>query len=414
MKTKLKLFSSLLLFCISILLLGTDVKASVAPPTGLKQTLEYTTASYFYVSWDINEDAYKYGLQYSTDKNNWSDENETIRMENYGYFDGLNAGTTYYVRVRSYSTKELDSYGEWSPIIAVDTKPANSSVIKHISSTQKSVTVSWTQTPGATGYHVYYGTSISDMVHFVSTSGTTATVTVPKNFCDYIIVRPFRNYANAANLLESEHYAYTTCPSVPTAPKNLRVTGRSNTYTNHRTHFSWDSSSVSENTDGYQLQIYYIKNGSAKRLKTLTTKGYNDTHKEYSNKKLYSYAFKYRVRSYIKINNKTYYSNWSSYKTYVPGARVKKLKNTSSSSKKILVWTKINGAKSYTVYWRNSLNSSWRRVAKNVKGSSATVKYDSSSSYNYYLVQANKVKVSKSKRSNTCSIAKRLDVSPFY
>jgi len=116
------------------------------------------------------------------------------------------------------------------------------------------------------------------------------------------------------------------------------------------------------------------------------------------------------MRSYVEINGQKKYSAWSSTKKYIPGAVPKKIvrANRYATSGK-LNWTKVTGAKSYTVYWKTSLKGKWKVVAKNVKGTNANVKYNPKAKNNFYYVKANKVKFGK-KKYNSSSNSKNLDV----
>ena len=61
----------------------------------------------------------------------------------------------------------------------------------------------------------------------------------------------------------------------------------------------------------------------------------------------------------------------------------------------------VAGAKSYTIYYKSSQYGVWKAVKKNVKGTSATVKYSKYSGVNYYYVQANSVSFKGKKVSST-------------
>lgn len=407
---KLMLFTAAFAFCAVLCAKPIEVKAAIAP-TNVYQSDAGT--GYVSVSWTNNVAVKYYEVQISNTGLTESSYVSKTKSASTGYsIYGLNAGTTYHVRVRAYNS--ASDVSNWVKI-KVDTAPNNITTLTHTSSKQTSVTVKWNAVAGATGYAVYavpYSyDSLGNPVKFVNT--TSCTINVPKNSKYVVAVLPYRNAANASVKVgyPTSYPKQVTCVPVPTTPKAVKITDRYNT----TTEFAWTPTSTYDNTDGYQLQVYYIKNGKAKKLTTKSTTSYYTNYYDVNATKLNSYAFKYRVRSYVTINNKKYYSSWSSYKTYIPGAVVKHITTTSyRATGGTLKWSKVNGAQSYTVYWKAAEDDNWKAVAKNVKGTSAYVRYSSSATYNYYYVRANKVKISSKSRKNSTSTSKILDAYRTY
>ncbi len=407
---KLTLFAAVLAFGIALFAKPIDVQAAPAAPTDLKQVAEGSYDDAVTVQWTQVVDAYKYGISYSLNKVNWSAE--TITTSTSKFFYGLSAGQTYYFRIRSYQSYDANSYGAWSNIVAVNTAPGKLTSLKQTNASKNSATFTYSAAAGATGYYIYRGTtsSLSSATFVGNTTATSYTIgNLGSNSAFYVFVVPHR-----AGITDSGMYCGVV--TAPTTPKSLKIYDRYYSKSYKETDFSFVPTSIYDNTDGYQVQVYYIKNGKAKKLKTVTknTSSVAQQTITVNSSKLYSYAFKYRVRSFVTINGKKIYSGWSSYKTYVPGAVAKKLtyRGYRATSGK-LTWGKVNGAKSYDVYYKTSEKGKWKRVAKNVKGTSANVKFSRSKS-NYYWIKANGVKVTTKKRANSSSSSKSLDVWKVY
>lgn len=407
---RLTLFAAAFAFCAVLTAKPIDAEAAVAP-TNLTQTAASTTS--VKVEWSSDVTVKYYEVQVSnsgvestyTSKSKYASNSYTIYS--------LNAGSTYYVRVRGYNS--ASDVSPWVNL-KVDTSPNNITTLTQTSAAQNKVTVTWNAVAGATGYMVYKALpSDSSYTKVGAVTGTSYTLSVPNNTKYEIAVLPYRNVANPSVLVpyNTNYPKSVYCVPAPTKPNSLNIASRY--YSSNATKFTWNPTSDTSNTDGYQLQIYYInKNGKTKKLTTKTTTSCYTDYVTVNASKLFSYAFKYRVRSYVTINNKKYYSGWTSYKTYVPGAVAKKIYRSSyRATSGTLKWSKVVGAKSYTVYWKAAADDNWKAVAKNVKGTSATVKYSPSASYNYYYIKANKVKVGNSRKNSTAS-SKILDAYRTY
>lgn len=403
MKTKLNkkfwLFAAALAFAVTLFANPVDVKAAVATPANVKQTAANDSA--VKITWDKVSGAANYGVQYSTDASSWKDVSSSYVDEYAATAEiyNLYSGTTYYVRVCAYETAAVAS--TWSAPVKVDTAPGKLTGLKQVDADKSTATISWTAVYGATGYEVYYtASSNSEPKYHGAVGATSAKITLGANSAYAVYVYPYRNAAASQNkALVTDNGAGVVAVTVPSAPKSLNVyTGDYKTKT---LGFSWTSSSSLTNTDGYELEVYQLKtNGKQKRIgkSTVITSIYDQSNvydTSVKSSKLFSSPCKYRVRSYVTINGAKKYSNWSSYKTYVPQAVQKKLKATSGTSAK-LTWSKVSGATSYTIYYKTSSYGKWKTIKKNVKGTSATVKYNRYGS-SYYYVKANKVKVGKKK-----------------
>nr|MBQ8253105.1 fibronectin type III domain-containing protein [Lachnospiraceae bacterium] len=393
---KLMLFTAAIAFCLAIVAKPVDVKAALAAPSGFQQS-DYTSSS-FEVEWQDNG-ADHYGLVYSADKVNWS--KEVPAYNNYKYFGSLNAGTTYYVKIRSYSSDATNSYGNWSSILEVVTCPKYVTDVKWTGAGEQSVTASWTAPAGANVYKICISSDgYNEVFKGYAPSPSVTFSGLPKNSKIYIHVYAGRKTTtNKVALSSTDDYCY--CYTAPTTPKTARVGNTSMNNSNPKKNiltYTWTPTSTYYNTDGYEIEVYQLKtNGKTKRIKKGSSNSFYRNYADVKSSSLFKYATRYRVRAYVTLDNgQKAYSAWSSYKNYVPQAKVKKLKAYSKTTGK-LTWNKVTGAKNYTVYYKTSSKSSakWKKLTT-VKGTSATVKLNYYGR-SYYYVKANKVKFGKKK-----------------
>lgn len=274
--------------------------------------------------------------------------------------------------------------------------------LKQVSATETSITVTWTAVPGVAGYELYYGTSsnidYSKYACSAAANATSATINgLPKNSSLYVFVTPYIMVDGVKSYYRCYYDYIYDAITLPTAPNNLLADFN----TKSSMMLTWSVPSIYDNTDGYEVEAYRIKNGKTpkKPTKVLVSTNPFTNRVTWAGKTAFRYPFTFRVRTYVVINNQKFYSAWSAYKQCIPGASIKKSVRYYRSSTAKLTWYKVDSAKSYDVYWAtgnyDGPTSKWKRVKKNVKGTSATVKYSKSASYNYYYIKPNKVKIGK-------------------
>lgn len=207
-----------------------------------------------------------------------------------------------------------------------------------------------------------------------------------------------------------------------------------NLYTNtltpnkNRFHLSWNWDAnlpyySDPNSDyygyfGYEVNVTTLKNKNivkladfpitSSELYTLSAK--NKIFAAVTNSKMTKQGFKFKVRSYvIDENYQKYYSDWSAEKVIIPRATVTKTSLGKRSGNKDNVnvkFSKVSGAKSYTVYLSSDNGKSFKKVGTTTKTSYTISKSFTRGKEYYVYVAANKVKYKKKNYNSTGTIDK--------
>ena len=118
-------------------------------------------------------------------------------------------------------------------------------------------------------------------------------------------------------------------------------------------------------SDGYVYELYNYKN---KKISSGTASSSSTYLKNITTTQFY----KVRVRSYVTVNNKTIYGEWSDYKMFGQQPKV----NIKKSGKGVkLSWKKVKGAKSYTVYMSTKQKSGYKKIKTLKKNSLKVTKF---------------------------------------
>lgn len=167
---------------------------------------------------------------------------------------------------------------------------------------------------------------------------------------------------------------------------------------------------------GYEIQFLTTKNKVIKKFDTSSnatvktgTVGSKEVCLFTTNiGKLRTNAFKMKVRAYTTDENgKKSYTGWLG-KVFVPQAKIKGGKCTGASSATIN-WTKVNGAKSYTVYYKKKSSSKWSKAGTTTKTS---INIRNLTKYQNYLVFV-KANVQIGKKKVTSTKTKKQDDSSY-
>lgn len=413
MKQTMKYVKIMMLALLCVTTFGTvKVEAAQTPGkvTGLVQT--DSSSSSFEVQWNAPGLNMEYESYISTDNVNWTlHDDECYKNEDYIY--GLNAGSSYYVKVRAY-TKEWNAdtydydctYGAFSDVLECVTAPDGAiSNFKKTASTTKTVSIAWTGVNAASGYMVEYDNDYEGEPSKVYVTGCSAKLSNLEKDSEYnITVTPYKATTNGTYVALSDKYPQTYHAKVTPS----KVTGVDCYLYHSLKKMTIDCDYMKQNADGYQFQVYRA-DGKGKKIISKTQKG--SGYISLSNKTLAKdYMFKVRVRAYVDDSGKKAYGSWSSWKYVSKELEITKLKNTKKGIK--VTWDKLNGADRYVVYASTKQKSGYKKVKTINKGSttSCTVskigksKLKKGKTYYFYVVPYEKVngKYYKSADSTFC------------
>ncbi len=207
----------------------------------------------------------------------------------------LKAGTKYTFAVRPYV--KVGSNVIWSPYTecATATKTVKPSKVT-AKQTASTITLSWPQVSGATGYRIYYKSGSTWKTLVSSTTATSYTVKNLKAGAKYTFaVRPYTN--NGSTVVWSDYTTYTaaTTPATVTAKVSSPSKGKIN--------LSWNAVSGSE---GYQV-YYKTGNGSYKLYKTVSASTKSLSFSNLKSGTKYTFA----IRAVVKTSGGNIYSGYN-------------------------------------------------------------------------------------------------------
>lgn len=345
--------------CMAAFSLFGKMEANAATaPADLKQTSDSTGS--VEVEWNGALDDKKYYVEISEDQQNWLEKRNLSSTFKSTYISGLNAGSTYYVRVKTEATDGTTAYSE---VIDVVTCP-NTNVTEFIQedATTNSVTLSWNPVENANMYEIdYYDTS---KAAYVTEAATDATSYKKSGLDASFIKEEFRIRAcrksKAGYVADTGNkflYGVRTVPGkVTSIKKNYWTRSKSSSSLK----LDWKESN---GVKGYQVKVYNTKN---KCIETYTA-NYNWI---YINDLSGKSCATVKIRAYIQVNGKTKYSAWSSKKNIVPEVYGKYNVKDGLIS---VSWQKVTGATGYDIYVKTDVNGTYKKVGS-VSGSKKTFK----------------------------------------
>lgn len=226
--------------------------------------------------------------------------------------------------------------------------------------------------------------------------------------------------------------AATVTPAKPTGlglyTSGFDINLYTGTYTINKNKFhlswDWDANLPYYNSDpssyyygyfGYEVNVTTLKNKkiaeqdfpvTSSDLYSLSAQ--NKMFAAITNSKMTKQGFKFKVRSYvIGENNEKVYSDWSAEKVIIPRATVTKTSLVKNNGNKVNIkFSKVSGAKSYTIYLSSNDEKSFKKVGTTTK-TNYTISKKFTKGKNYYVyVVANKVKYKKKNYNSTNPIHK--------
>ena len=361
----------------------------LAAPKDAKQTISTETA--VRVSWSAVPGATAYVYSYSSDNKTYTGEAQTGNggKDTFINVAGTNwaAGNTYYVKVRAFDGTK---YSE-AVVATVATAPKAPATLTQVAADNTSATISWAASTGATGYLIRFGATQATAKDIQVVKTTSVKLTgLSADSAYYLAVYPIRqvttSFYASENCVENPR-VLTTAPAV-TGLKLASWDVKSNIVT-----LQWNNTAKYEN--GYQIEIYKADN---KLVKTYNIYGRRAKSKTFILKSVKNTPFQYRVRTYTFMNGEKQYGAWSDLAYAIPQANVSAAKVSDNAVK--LSWTKVPGAKNYTVYRATKEGGKFKKVAT-TKKAAYTVKNLKTYKDYYFYVKANGVSIGGKKRNST-------------
>lgn len=351
------------LFVMSMVFIMGTATAEAAPAkvTGLKQMDASTTS--VQIQWTPTGTS-GYVVEYSQDKVTW--ETESI-SKNSDTIYGLNAGSTYFVRVKAVSNGQ---YGAYSDIVEVVTAPdVTTQNVVQVDATSSTVTLSWDPVPGATSYDVYYGSYESPSLGG-STTQTAYTITgIPADSYFSVFVLPKRTAVTAPNYTAVYDDIYTYGVITTGGPLYIDVTDRDpRKKVGSKKNSDYNTLEIAHGialfADGYEVTVYKSNGKSIKKVVDAP----NSIFATVKNIKTTETVW-VQVRSYTYINGVKKYGDYSD-KLLSVGSPTAKATQKGNGVK--ISWSKVPGAKKYEVYMSKSSKSGYKKV-KTVKSGTRSV-----------------------------------------
>ncbi len=213
---------------------------------------------------------------------------------------------TYYYKVRGYQgTGDAKVYTKESSVCSQRVRPAQVNFTKLSRVRYNEIKLTWEKVSGASGYAVYRSSSKNGEYKIIAKvkkgselSYTDKDLTCGKKF--YYKVKAYRTVGET-NYYGSEskiRYNYTR-------PAKTKFSDTQTTYKSTKITLNWTKTAGAE---GYEVYRATSKNGTYKKVKTLSGKSTTSwTNTGLSKSKTYYY----KVRAYCKIDGKTFYGSYS-------------------------------------------------------------------------------------------------------
>lgn len=346
----------------------------LAAPTGVHQT--GAKKDQVDIAWNAVPGADRYYWSWSLDGvSGWSDGKYDWEISPRDTIYNLNAGSTYYVRVRAADTTDWANYeySEWSQPIQVVTAPdaAQMGELTLAEATTTSLTITWAPCPGATSYQIF-DESTKALLATVTDSTYVRSGLAPENAYATRVV-PVRTSDTGYAAFSSSRILSNACtrPNKPVTPSTANF-GLSNIYYNINVAY-FGATDPSKSANGYEIEVYTLKGNK----KVFTASGNNNRFTVKRNT-----AYKYRCRFYTTYGNERIYGDWSGNRYFV----YQTVSGTKYSNRIKVAWKKVSGAKSYTV-----------SVSTKEKGGYKKVKTLSSKSTSLTIRKFGKNKIKKGK-----------------
>ncbi len=239
--------------------------------------------------------------------------------------ENLTAGKTYYIKIApcylTYSSLNetyVANYGEYSDVCEIVTAPGSAPAsLKQTDIKKKSMTLSWSNVNGATGYIVeYYESGVSDSKKTTTVSNSKVTLKKLSEGESYTVyVTPFRKSTTGFVAMDSKAYVYKS--NLPLKPSKCSKPVVKSIYKSLKK--LTVSTKAMNAAEGYEYQLWANgKDSSGNKISgkicKVETKSYSSCIiKDDIIASAATAGLKVRVRAYISVGGKKIYGKWSDY-----------------------------------------------------------------------------------------------------
>jgi fibronectin type 3 domain-containing protein len=252
----------------------------------------------------------------------------------------LTTNSTYYYKIRAYRTIGTTKvYGSYSAVVSAKPTLAVPGSVKAVSSSYNSISTSWTEVSGASGYEVYRATSSTGTYSLVgstiSTSFNNAVLTTNSTY--YYKIRAYRTIGTTK--------VYGSYSAVVSAKPTLAVPGSAKAVSSSYNSISTSWAAVS-GASGYEVYRAASSTGTYTRVGSTTATSFKNVSLTTNT------TYYYKIRAYRTIGITKVYSSYSTVVSAKPvpsfPANFKASRLSSTSVK--LTWSSVTGASGYEIY----------------------------------------------------------------
>ncbi len=347
-KSTAKLFAAVITLILLTVLLAVFVSAEDITVSAPTFRLVSSTTQSVKIAWETNDEVYCFKVYKLNDQ---TGKYETVYKGRYTEMtvDGLTPGTEYVFAVRAYIIADGKTYKSSLIKLTCNTKLDTVTGIRQSETTSTSHRLTWNSVEGADGYLIYfYNAEKKKYVSIGQTTKNTCKLTRLSSAYTYTYkVKAFSLKKDGSKLYSKASAAFdaVTLPAAVTTFTASSVTTSS-------FNLKW---SAADGSDGYRI---YEQDPKTKKYTAIAT--VKNIYSLSLSSKASAHSYTYVIRSYAKLNGKTYYSELSKPLTVTtkPDTPTAKIKADLPGNGNIKVtWSKVEGADGYLIYTSDRKNS---------------------------------------------------------
>ncbi len=327
------------------------------------------------ISWQAVPGAEKYYLMYA--RNGYWTQLATTTDTSYAWTGALSSGTNYSFTVCSLSADGSRKDGGHTVRSITYVEPP---AINSVSAGENGITITWSITPGAEKYRVFYKTPGGDWQALADVTGESYTWTDAPAGAYSFTVRCVSSDGSYASLYDTAGKSIdytpqaTPAPTATPKPTELATPSISKVQTvSGGVKITWGKV-----TGAAKYRVFYKKGGTWTKIGETASTSY--TWKNAKNGTKYTFT----VRC-ISADGKKYTSAYDktgksfTYYTYV-APKLGKVSNTATGVK--ITWSKVTGAAKYRVFYKTG-SGSWKKIGDTTAASYTWTKAKSGTKYSF-------------------------------